>query len=301
MVGRAPELDRPAKKLVYIMEAAIAYPLYWLIGRLPLRTASGLGGWLGRVIGYRLGITQKARANIKRALPELTDENVEAVLIGMWDNLGRTLFEFPNLEKIRFDGPNPDVLVEGREYLERMRDDGKAGIFYAAHLANWEILMRLSTHVGLPVHGIYRAPNNPLVDNLFRKRSTDPNIVSPKGAEGAKKSIAALRDGGHIAMMVDQKMNDGISAPFMGIPAMTASALAVLALKFGCPVTPVRIERLEGPTFKITFFKPVFHQSSGKKKADVLAAMTEVNKNLSDWIRDKPEQWLWLHNRWPKE
>ena len=121
----------------------------------------------------------------------------------------------------------------------------------------------------------------------------------PKGSDGARGLLRALKKGANVAMLVDQKMNDGISVPFLGQNAMTAPALAELALRYKCPIVPARVERLQGAHFRLTFLPHLQIQNSGNKEADILEIMTEVNVLLGDWINEKPEQWLWVHNRWP--
>ena len=110
-----------------------------------------------------------------------------------------------------------------------------------------------------------------------------------------------MKRGEHMAMLVDQKMNDGILVPFLGVPAMTASAIAELAFRFDCPVLPARVERLKGAHFRVTFEPPLEKPASGDRKKDAELLMTAVNDRLSAWIRARPEQWLWVHNRWPAE
>lgn len=300
MVGRTPELDRPSKRLAYLVEAALAYPVFTIIGWLPIRLASNIGGWLGRTIGYRSGLTKRARQNLIRALPDLSTDAVEDILKSMWDNVGRTLFEFPNLEKLNMDGPDPDVIVEGADIVARLKDSDQASIFVGGHFANWEVAAHTVWHLGIPLQLIYRAPNNPLVDKLFKKRLKQPDAVIPKGNEGARHAVRALKNKGQLGMLIDQKMNDGIAVPFLGMPAMTAPALAIFALKFKCPVVAARVERLDGPTFRVRFFKPTTFEPTGDKETDILNLMTAVNDQLGDWVKDNPAQWLWLHNRWPK-
>jgi KDO2-lipid IV(A) lauroyltransferase len=108
-----------------------------------------------------------------------------------------------------------------------------------------------------------------------------------------------LRRGAHLALLADQKLNDGIAVPFFGRPAMTAPALALLALRFDCTVLPARVERLRGAHFRLTLYPPLELPRSGDRDADVAALMERVNRTLEGWIRERPEQWFWLHNRWP--
>ena len=112
--------------------------------------------------------------------------------------------------------------------------------------------------------------------------------------------MKALREGKHVGMLVDQKMNDGIAAPFFGIEAMTAPALAMMALRFKCPVIPARVIRTRGAHFRIELSPPIYAEETGDKNADIRAFTARVNGILEAWIREHPDQWLWLHNRWPK-
>jgi Kdo2-lipid IVA lauroyltransferase/acyltransferase len=108
-----------------------------------------------------------------------------------------------------------------------------------------------------------------------------------------------LRQGDHLTMLADQKLNDGVPVPFFGRDAMTAPALALLARRFDCDLLPARVERLKGARFRLTVFPPLGLPRSGNAHADVAALLGEVNRTLEGWIRDRPEQWFWLHRRWP--
>ena len=127
----------------------------------------------------------------------------------------------------------------------------------------------------------------------------DRGELIPKGAIAARRAIAALRRGTNLGLLADQKMNDGIPVPFFGRLAMTAPALAILALRFDCDVLPLRVERLNGARFRVTVFPPLPLPRSGEPRADAAALMARVNAILEEWIRDRPEQWLWVHRRWP--
>ena len=152
----------------------------------------------------------------------------------------------------------------------------------------------------MPLDRVYRAANNRLVEWLYRRgRAAVEGALIPKGPAGARLLLRSLKDGKHLAMLVDQKMNDGIAAPFFGRDAMTAPALAELALRFDCPVVPARVERLEGAHFRFTAYPPMDLGGGGERHADVAAATAKVNALIEGWVRERPEQWLWLHNRWP--
>jgi Kdo2-lipid IVA lauroyltransferase/acyltransferase len=288
------------RALVRWLEALGAAAALGMFRALPLDLASATGGWLCRRLGPLAPVSRYAERNLRRAFPDKTDAEIRRLLVAMWEHLGRVLGEYPHLARFRLYEPGSRVEVVGAEHVDRLRDDGKTGIFFSAHIGNWELASLGATQRGLPLARIYRAPNNALVDQLMRaaRRSVEGELL-PKGAEGARRAVAIMRAGGHLGMLVDQKLNDGIAVPFFGRPAMTAPALALLALKFDCPVVPAKVERLAGCRFRLTIYPPLTIERSGERERDVLALMARVNAIIEGWIRERPEQWLWLHRRWP--
>ncbi len=292
--------SRPALRFSHRIEAIALGAAILLFKLLPVDAASGLGGWLGRTLGPRLGITARARKNLARAIPELSEAEVRATVKQMWDNLGRTVAEIPKLQDFECYAAGGRVEVVGTEHIDRARDDGKGGIFFSGHLANWEIIPLCTAQRGCSPSLVYRGANNPAVNDMIlaaRGAATDTNV--PKGAAGARQMIGIVRKGGHLGMLVDQKLNAGIAVPFFGRDAMTAPAMAQLGLKFGIPLIPVSIVRLKGARFRITVHPPLDLPDSGDRAADVRTIMVEVNRLLESWIRETPAQWLWLHRRWP--
>jgi len=282
-------------------EAALIQGALAIFALLPVARASDLGGAIARAIGPWLPVSATARRNLEAAFPDLTPPAIAAIVRAMWENLGRTAAEYAHLGAFDCYAPGGRVDVIGAEVIDRLRDDGKPGIFFGIHQANWEILALAATQRGVPLDQVYRAANNPYVDSLFqgvRARALRGRHVK-KGAAGARAMIKALKDGGHLAMLIDQKQNDGIAVPFFGRPAMTAPAIAQLALKYDCPVVPARIERLGGARFRMTVLPPLAFVKSGDTEADIVAAMTAINALIEGWIRARPAEWLWLHRRWP--
>lgn len=291
-----------SKRARYLLEYALVRAAFALFGALPLDRASALGGWIGRVIGPRLKITDRARRNMSRALPDLS-ETVRRTLIGdMWEHLGRVIAEYPHLGSFRLYDGDDRVEVVGADHVDRLRDDGIGGLFISGHIGNWEIASLGATQRGMPLVHIYRAANNPWVDRLIERcRQPVGGRHYPKSGRGARNLLSALKDGEHLGMLVDQKYNEGIPVPFFGRDAMTAPTLAEFALRFGVPVVPARVERLTGARFRLTVLPPLEIPDTGDRAADVRAIMTQVNALFESWIRERPEQWLWLHRRWPKD
>jgi len=303
MANHSPRALWWRRHLHYPLQSAFAHGLFALFGALPAAWASALGGAIGRTIGPRLAASRKARTNLERALPELPPARRQEILLGMWDNLGRVMGEYPHLLRLGRCGPGDAVELVGREHLETQLASGKPVILVAGHLANWELLGVTARTLGLDLTLVYRAPNNAGVDRLLqRARGATPGRMVPKGASGAATLIRTVRSGRHVGILVDQKMNDGIPVPFFGRPAMTAPAVATLARRYGARVLPTRVERLggtpDGPRFRITVLAPLEYSKSSNAAADELELMTRINQQLEGWIRERPEQWLWLHRRW---
>lgn len=299
MDKNSPLYKMRQKYISHPLQGFGAYLMYWMFAAMPIDMASNFGGWLLRTIGPKLGQSRKARNNLVRAFPEKPAEEIENIITGMWENLGRSAGEIPHLHKLKPGGSRIEIV--GAEHGLASKDDDKAGLFFTGHIGNWEVSMCIATVLEMDMMSVYRAPDNPWVDNLFmRARKTFRGQLVKKGPDGARKLTRFMKQGGHACMLVDQKMADGIAVPFFGRDAMTAPALAQFALKYEAPIVPVRVERLKGAYFRMTFYPPLAVAQTGHRNADVLAIMTKVNATMEDWIRERPEQWLWVHRRWPK-
>jgi KDO2-lipid IV(A) lauroyltransferase len=295
-----PTKTRPeAQRLAHRLQACGAALAFGIFGWLPIDWASALGGALAHRLGPLLGISKRARVNLRQAFPDLPDAEIERIVVGMWDNLGRVAAEYPHLREIRVFAPGGRIETHGVEHIDRAVAAGRRMIIFSGHIANWEICALAAAQYGVAVTQIYRAANNPLVDRLIARFRGDRGEYIPKGAAAARRAFAALSRGEHLTLLADQKLNDGIAVPFFGRPAMTAPGLALLALRFQCDVLPVRVERLAGARFRLTVFPPLPLPRSGDRHADVAELTTLVNATLEAWIRERPELWLWVHRRWP--
>ena len=287
--------------VLYPLEALLLGLFFIVFRLLPLKVASALGGFIGRTVGPGLGISRRAERNITCAFPDMPPADIKGVVADMWENLGRTAAEYPNLGRFRFAGPDNVGEIIGADIITRLRDDNKAAILVGGHIANWEVMPAALNAHGLTVDRVYRMANNPLVEHLYRLgRGSIEGGQIPKGVDGARLLVKAVRNGRHIGMLVDQKMNDGIPVPFFGRDAMTAPAAAELAIKYDIPLVVVRIERIKGVQFRITVLPPLDPPATGDRHRDAAKIMAQVNGLLESWIRERPGQWLWLHNRWPE-
>ena len=258
---------------------------------------SAFGGWLGRTIGPLTAAHRTGANNLAQALPEIDASGRVRILMDAWDNFGRTMLEYAVLSRLAKDTNR--IAVEGHEALARLAAEGRPAVLFCAHLGNWEIIPPALARLAKPLTIVYRPANNPLVDGIIGEiRSPYTAGMAPKSASGARQILKALGSGGHLIMVVDQKINTGMEVPFFGRGAFTGDAVARFAMRFDCPVFPVRTERLSCDRFKVTVEEPWRFPADGGDN-DVYAALERINRRLEEWIRARPGQWLWMHNRWP--
>jgi len=283
---------------------AEALPFYLFMGLfklLGIDAASAFGGFIGRHVFYRVKpVADRARENLKAAYPEMSQTEMEAILREMFDNLGRTVAEYPHLDKLKLTGPNPRLEITGREHAEAAIAAGKGLMFISGHFATWEAMPVTATELGYESALVYRPPNNPYVDRYISRMraSAGPKIHISKGAQGTRKIFTTLRRGQAILMLVDQKIEQGVAAPFFGRDAMTTPAPAALALKLGSALLPTSNERLGGARFRMNIRPPIEFTPSGDHDADVLVLTAKINAAIEECVRARPSQWLWIHRRW---
>ncbi len=284
-----------SKRLRYALETGIAYAIYGFFRVLPCDLASATGGAVMRTLGPLFPSTATARKNLARAFPDKTAAEREAIIRGMWDNIGRTTAEYAHLHRIweRVD-------LAGGEHLDAVRASGRPAIFCSGHIGNWEINAIAAKKRGLDIHLVYRKPNNAGVDGLLRHaRASGGAGHIEKGRAGAQEMFSVLRRNGALGILIDQKLNEGIPAPFFGRDAMTTTAPAQFALHFNCPVYPAYIERTGGCHFRMTVFPALEMPARGDRERDIFSLTVKLNACLEEWVRKNPAQWLWIHKRWP--
>jgi KDO2-lipid IV(A) lauroyltransferase len=290
------------RKLQYWIEAAGFFAIIGLFSALGLTLASAFGGWLARTLGPLTPMHARARRRMQRVLDN-SDEDANRILRDMWDNLGRTIGELPHLEKFKPFTEGGRVEFDDFDIANEIKNRGTGAIWVSGHFANWELMPSLMTNFGLNGAVVYRPPNNPYVDrylvNLRRKYVCPVQI--PKGPKGVRDIITVLKNKGHLGMLVDQRMSDGIEVPFFGIPTMTPAAPAQLALHHHVPIIVVSVERIDGPYFRARLYDPIEPVSTGDREADMKRMMARVNLILERCIRVRPDEWLWLHRRWPND
>lgn len=291
----------PYRRLRRRTEARLMRILLSGLRLLSIDRASGIGGAIGRTIGPRLGVTRRAKQNLRACFNEKNESEIEQIIRAMWDNLGRTICEYAHLTSFRFYTPDSRVIVHGIEHIDSAIGAGKGAIFVSGHFANWELLTAGLVQRGLPVMTVYRAASNPLADEIITELRRDLGMLhqAPKGPAGARMLLSWMNERKYVAMLSDQKMNDGVEAPFFGRPAMCPPAAAQLARRFGCPIIFSSIRRTTGAHFIIEVQEPFYVAQTNNRAGDILTGVNEINRRLEQFIRAHPSQWLWLHRRWP--
>lgn len=274
---------------------AITALLFWgMFKVLPVRWASALGGAIGGVAGLFLRKRNRiALVNLRIAFPDKTEAERRAILRRSWQHWGRFYAEMPHVSALFRTAE-----IVGMDYLKQVAAAGRGGLVCSAHLGNWELAVSQPLFDDVCLNPVYRRANNPWLDKLMFQRRTGTLI--PKGTTGARQLVSVLRQGGLVVMLCDQKLREGITVPFFGKPAMTAPAIATMALKFNTPIVMARSIRKPSGQFYVEVSAPLSMPNTGNMAADTAAVMGNINRIMEGWIRETPEQWLWMHRRFDK-
>lgn len=288
--------------LRYWLEAALFFAFMALFRLLGLDRASAVGGWIGRHLGPLLGSDRTARENLALAFPDKSESERDAIRLAMWDNLGRVVAEYPHLAKFSPHGPDARITVEFHTDFTPDKAPGQAAMFLSGHLANWEMMPILGRQLGYEGATVVRPPNNPVVARYIERQRglNGPPMQIAKHA-AVRRMIAMLKGGKVLYMLVDQKNNEGLAAPFFGRDAMTTPAPAALALKMKARILIASNRRLAGSRFHVTVHPGPDFTPSGDETADIQRLTEILTARIEDIVRAEPAQWLWIHRRWPTE
>ncbi len=271
---------------------------YFLFKFVGIKISSCLGGIIFYLYGLFSNRNEIVFRNLKRVFPSINFTESNRLKNKMWFHFGRVIGEYPHLNKIKLHD-NKNIIIENKNNLLDPLSKYNNCLFFSAHIGNWELTSHLLTQNGHEISFIYRAPNNQLVDNLLRKIRKNYGVhLIRKGSEGAKDCLKVLKTkGGHIGMLIDQKMNDGVQTLFFKEKVMSASAIAKLSLKYKCPIIPAVCIRTHSINFKISYLDAITPEEI-QKIGNETKIINKLNKYVEKWIRDHPEQWIWFHNRW---
>jgi KDO2-lipid IV(A) lauroyltransferase len=286
------------KSLKYFIEYIFVRIFYITFRILGFKISSFITGKIFRIFGFFSKRTPVAIDNIGKVIKGIKDKERKQIIFRMWENFGRVIGEYPNLDKIRVINNERIKIINIKNLLNPLRNN-KNCLFFSAHIGNWELTSHALTENGFNINFIYRAPNNKYVDDLLRRIRIKYGVgLIKKGPKGARECIKVLsKNGGNIGMLIDQKMNDGILTKFFNKDVMTASAIAKFALKFKCPIIPAFCIREYGTNFRIEYLEPITYGKI-KSLSSEEKIMNYLNKIVEKWIKKYPDQWIWIHNRW---
>src|SRR3954468_14491115 len=264
--------------------------------------------FFGRVthfIGRRLREDRIGRENLTAAFPEKSPEEIERILAGVWDNLGRIGAEFAHLDHIwDYDAAHPEksrieIPPRTHELFAQLRDDGKPALIFASHLGNWELPALAAVAHGLDAAILFRRPNSQSADRAIEKiRAVKMGALIPAGREAPLKLAEALQKGQHVAMLVDQYLTNGVDVTFFGRKTKANPMQARLLRQVDCPIHGTRIIRLPNNRFLAELSEEVKPVRDASGQIDVQGTMQAITSVVEGWIREYPDQWLWLHRRW---
>ncbi|MEJ2817255.1 lysophospholipid acyltransferase family protein [Caulobacter sp. CCG-8] len=281
---------------------ALGFDLFiGLVRLLGVDAASAFGGWLGRTVGPLSGAHKVATRNLKLAFPDKDDAWRAAMLEAQWDGLGRTFAEFPLMDKILPSTGRVEVV--NQERLFQIAAEKVPVVFVSGHLSNWEVMPAAIVDSGVVCEMTYRAANNPYVDERIKasRFRYGVRLFAPKGGDGARELLEGMKQGKSVALMNDQKFNTGVEGLFFGHPVRTAPGPSRLALRFGTVLQPMSVQRTKGARFRAVVHDPIHLPNTGDRTADIEAGVRLVNAFMEERIRERPEEWFWVHRRWPNE
>ena len=275
----------------------------WLIRLIPRPTATRFFERFGRWLGPKIWRHKVVVQNIEIAFPDKTEEERRQLASDSWAQMARSLIEYVYLDEI-FDmdeqtAESKNIEVKNAEQFLKLRDDGKPAILFTGHIANFELLPMVAARFGLVVHSLFRQPNNKHAASKVaqaRKQVSDNLIASGSGA--AFKLVNALERNEHVGLLVDQKFRKGIKIPFFGKEAPTNTLLAKLARRYDCPVHGARCVRLPDGRFLLEITDELVLPRDKNGDIDIRGTTELVTRQVEEWVREYPEQWLWMHRRW---
>ena len=284
------------KIVKYFFQFLFFIIFFFLFKILGFKISSAIGGKLFEIIGPIFRSKKLIDTNIKKALPNINSEDLKKTTRLMWNNYGRIFAEYVFIKSFRNGKLNSRISIEGQDILEEIKKLNQQVVFISGHFSNFELMAMHLEKVGIKLTAIYRPLNNIFLNIIMeniRKKYICKNQIK-KGIGGMKKIIHLKRQNYSTALMIDQRVSEGIRSNFFNNLALTTTIPAQLVKKFKIPVVPIFIERVNNLNFKITVSKPINFTDS-----DSIEKITnDLNKVLETMILHKPEQWIWSHNRW---
>ena len=298
-------LGKALKPLVHAVLGAVAVGILRSVRRFDPKKTTAFGARCMRAIGPFMPEHRVGRDNLRAAFPEKSYEEIDAILTKVWDNLGRFGGEFAHLDRVwDYDPERPDrsriQLPEATiAIFDKLLNDGEGALIFSAHLGNWELPALAAPAYGLDSAVLFRRPNIAAVDRAVQRiRAVNMGEMIATSLDAPVRLANALQRGVHVGMLVDQHYSKGVDVTFFGRPAKANPLLARLAQKVECPIHGTRIVRLPDDRFRAEVTDEVEPVRDASGMIDVQATMQKITSIIEGWIREHPEQWLWLHRRW---
>ena len=284
------------KKIKYFTQFSLIILSFIVFKILGIKFSSFLSGKIFEIIGPYFRPKKIIHSNIKKAFPNKSQEDVEKISKSMWNNYGRIFAEYMFIKDFRSGNLTSKIKIEGNEILKEINQSKKQVIFISGHLANFELMAMCLEKSGIKLSAIYRPLNNIFLNKIMeriRRKYICKNQIK-KGIGGLKKLINFKKKNYSTALMIDQRVSEGILSNFFNEKALTTTIPAQLIKKFKIPIVPIYIERIEGINFKIKVNQPInFAENDSTQNIT-----DELNRILEEMIYKKPGQWIWSHNRW---
>jgi KDO2-lipid IV(A) lauroyltransferase len=284
------------KYIKYFFEFLFSIFFFIIFKIIGPKLSSNISGKIFEIIGPFFRSKKVIYNNIKRALPKIDENNLKKIENSMWNNYGRIFAEYIFLKDFRYGKLASEVQIEGQEILNDIKENNKQVIFISGHLSNFELMAMFIEKSGINLSAIYRPLNNIFLNGIMeniRKKYICKNQIQ-KGLVGLKKLLKFKKKNYSTALMIDQRVSEGILSPLFNEKALTTTIPAQLAKKFNIPIVPVYIERIGDLKFKITINQPL----SFSKNTSHQEITDNLNQILEKFILNKPENWIWSHNRW---
>ena len=281
------------KYFLQFLFIVIFFSLFKILG---LNISSALGGKLFEKIGPLFRSKKLIHSNLKKAFPDISLDHLNGITKMMWNNYGRVFAEYMFIKKFREDRSNKNIIIEGQEILEDIKKKNKSVVFISGHLSNFELMAMHIEKSGIKLSAIYRPLNNIFLNKIMeriRKKYICKYQIK-KGIGGMKKLMHLKKLNYSTALMIDQRVSQGIRSDFFNQKALTTTIPAQLVKKFKIPIVPIFIERINNVNFKIVIKNPITFDNAETTKT----ITDKLNLVLEKMISYKPELWIWSHNRW---
>ena len=284
------------KLLKYFFEFIFIYILFLIFKIIGYKNSSNLGEKIGKFYGPYTRSKKKIINNLKDSNIGVDDLERETIIEKMWGNYGRILAEYPFLKKFKNNSLEQYIEIEGKEYLEEIKKDNRRVVFVSGHFNNFELMAMQLENAGINIAAIYRPLNNVFLNRIMEKIRLNDICKKQikKGKSGTRELLQLFKDGYSIALMIDQRVSEGIKSQLFKRPALTTTIPAQLVKKYGVDVVPIYIERKKKVYFKMYVNKPI----NFKKNVSLEEVTETLNQELEKMILKKPDQWIWSHDRW---